>query len=144
MSWFQKRESYEVRVVDGKRVLVPKDEKTERAVLKQMERQQRKPSGTPRLKEQIRLYNERERAKKIQRKKEFRKKWRRVTDTSRATMYPYKKKPKLKTTDKTRYVVVKGKAYPVARPPKKKKKEPDFSWDSVSKEMNEAFRGFKF
>ena len=142
MSLFTKRESYKVEVVDGKRVLVPKDEATRKIVLKRMQREQTRKKSRPRLDAQVRLYKQRERAEKLKARDVRRKKWKRITAVSRETMYPYKRPSKKKKTSAPNYVVIKGKAYPVARPPKKKKKKPDFSWSSVSKEMNDVFKGF--
>lgn len=160
MPWV-KRESIKVKREYGKPVLERKRNWEEKE-----EKEKKSRSRTPQMDAEIKAFERRERQQKreereqkrvvnLQKKKEFRRKMekvRRISHSSRSVgssdmlslgMLTGDKQPSEKRQP-TKYILRGGKAYPVARSQKKKKKkDTDFDMKGFMKEMSDATKEFK-
>jgi len=160
MPWV-KRESIKVRRDYGKPVLERKKNWEEKE-----KKEKKSRSRTPQMDAEIKAFKRREKQQKkeererkqaenLRKKKEFRRKMEKVRYISRSSksvgssdmlslgMLTDKKQPS-EHKSKPKYIIRGGKAYPVARPQKKKKKkDTDFDMKGFMKEMSDATKEFK-
>ena len=160
MPWV-KRESIKVRRGYGKPVLERKQNWEEKE-----KKEEKSRSRTPKMDAEIKAIKrrerqqkseerERKRVEKLRKKKEFRRKMEKIKGISRSSrsvgssdmlsigMLTGEKKPSSERKQ-PKYIIRGGKAYPVARSQKKKKKkDTDFDMKGFMKEMSDATKEFK-